>query len=110
MLLLLSESWLLIGLRGLAFLAFGAAVALSSEHSYPALAERIGLLALADGVIHVILGARFRQLVDAWWLEALRGAVSRINAKTGSAATATTAIMIPGTRGDPVASTSRCAT
>jgi uncharacterized membrane protein HdeD (DUF308 family) len=76
MLLLLSESWLLIGLRGLVFLAFGAAVALSSADSYPALAERIGLLALADGAIHAVLGARFRRLVDAWWLEALRGAVT----------------------------------
>jgi uncharacterized membrane protein HdeD (DUF308 family) len=76
MLLLLSESWLLIGLRGLVFLVFGVAVALSSAESYPALAEWIGLLALADGAIHAVLGARFRRLVDAWWLEALRAAVT----------------------------------
>lgn len=76
MLLLLSESWLLIGLRGLVFLVFGVAVALSSAQSYPALAGWIGLLALADGAIHAVLGARFRRLVDAWWLEALRAAVT----------------------------------
>lgn len=76
MLLLLSESWLLIALRGLAFLAFGLVVANSAADSPQALTVQIGLLALADGAIHVILGARFRPLVDGWWLEALRGAVA----------------------------------
>lgn len=78
MLLLLSESWFLIGLRGLAFVAFGLIVASSAGDSSRTLTELIGLLALADGSIHAILGVRFRRLVDGWWLEALRGAVALV--------------------------------
>lgn len=78
MLLLLSESWLLVALRGLAFLAFGLAVASAGAGSSRTLAELVGLLALADGSIHAILGARFRRFVAGWWIEALRGVVALV--------------------------------
>jgi two-component sensor histidine kinase len=48
--------------------------------------------------------------VESRYRPLARGAVSRISTNTGSTASATSAIIIPGICGAPVASTSRCAT